>query len=1623
MIPFTFFRGQRKLVLSGPGRDRKSQPVRKTSCRPWLEALEDRVVPSQVPLTVTVDSVGALNNNSHNFHAAVTINGTSQNTPSQSGSSIFVDWPITQQVENTAGKVTVSIALFNGSNQMDLDPHSGDATIDISVDPTTGDYSGDLQFPNSFLQGDGSDGEAGNLSFTISVPNNASTSGDGIPDSWKTNGIPVGPGLPNYTLPGAVVGHHDLYVEADAMTGFAPISLPAITSITDAAGGPITVTTANVNALSTGNHVSIAGVGADTACDGNFTVTRINGTQFSLNNTTGKGNGTVTGSALNLAYSTTSTASGWWLTDIVNADNASPSPNLATGSDLDLVVNSFLNAPVTNSVGPNGVYLHIETDWTGLDGQIPAARWSTLDSSAWPTGFTTIQTNTSSTIAGGFGSPAERASPNATAILKAKASVYRYMIFGQNYGATSTSSGLSDLPGPDFMVTLGTFPITAETQAGTFMHEFGHTLGLAHGGEVAPMVGSLTSGSTKVTLPDTSKLYAGMSVSGLNLPGGNDSIVSVDSSTQITLSAAAASSGQSDLYFQDNINLKPNYQSVMNYDWQIPDSANAAMDASWQLNYSTQAFPTLNEASLTESAGIGGFAGLTEGILPTSTTSIPPTFSQFVLETGAVDWNGNGNTTDTGVSVDINNDGTIGTLVGYNDWPNLVYSFRDGYVYLNGNGGHASSADQDPTVPALTITGPGNQTAVEGASQSFSLGSFTAADAAPYSVDVSWGDSKPDTVFTAAAAGTITAQSHTYGEEGSYTATITVTNNGGQFISTTFGVTVSDPPVVAKGVAVSAVEGAAFSSTTIAQFTDPGGAEPNPSDPSGTINDHYKIVSIDWGDSTPLDTSSGAIAFSGAQGSTTDKFTVTGNHTYGEEGTYTITVVIDHEGVKTTTTATANVSDPAVVGTGTSFTAIACLPLTGVTVATFTDPGGAEPNPSDPSGTINDHYQVKSIDWGDGTPLDTTTGTLSYGGSPGSKTDPFTISGSHSYASEGVYTITVVIAHELATPTTVTSTATVKDNIGLLVLDPSGKGALTVSGNGGVIVNNCGAVVVNSTNAAAAILSGNGGVSAMDIDVTGGTSITGNGKSSGPIDHETPTPDPIALPLPPAPATVFSAVNYSGKTTLTLFPGTYVGGIKDSGQGNIVLMPGIYYLMGGGLQVSGNGSLSGAGVLIVNAPSKPADTISFSGQGNINLSAPLPASLPSAYTAYKGITLFQDPASTLPISITGNGGLTMDGALYAPKATLNISGNGGLTDSTDTTAPVAEVIVDDVNISGNANLTINADAAASNPPSNTPLPGAAQASFTLFTSSANPSVSGQSVTLAVTMTSVPVIAGGPTGSIDFFDQTTHLDLGSVTLVGGSATLTTSALMTLGDQMITATYFSASPNFAPPAAPAALTQHVQSEAIESGVLFVGGNPNSNNIQVSLNTGQVTVNLHDGSANFQTPLAGLTALVVYGQGNGEHIQVNNNLLLPAFLFAGNGTNVQIQGGGGPTVEVGGSGGGGHLQGGSGRNILIAGSGGGQLQGGNGGSILIGGSTDYDRNLTALEAALAEWSSADSYAIRTTSAALAIFNAATVHSDGLADQLQGGGGNAALDWFFASTLDQVTGKNPFDTVVAIT
>jgi hypothetical protein len=176
----------------------------------------------------------------------------------------------------------------------------------------------------------------------------------------------------------------------------------------------------------------------------------------------------------------------------------------------------------------------------------------------------------------------------------------------------------------------------------------------------------------------------------------------------------------------------------------------------------------------------------------------------------------------------------------------------------------------------------------------------------------------------------------------------------------------------ATGTSLSGTEGSPLSGT-VATYTDP-----NPSDVATQFS-----ATIDWGDGS---TSSGSI--SGSSGS----FTVTGDHTYSEEGTsipvkVTITDADDPNDTATAN-STADIADAALSASGLSFNST--NPVNAV-VATFTD--------ADPAGTTTDYNA--SIDWGDAsTP---SSGTI------GSAGGEFTVTGTHTYSALGPYTLSIHI--------------------------------------------------------------------------------------------------------------------------------------------------------------------------------------------------------------------------------------------------------------------------------------------------------------------------------------------------------------------------------------------------------------------------------------------------------------------------------------------------------------------------------------------------------------------------------------------------------------------------------------
>ena len=201
------------------------------------------------------------------------------------------------------------------------------------------------------------------------------------------------------------------------------------------------------------------------------------------------------------------------------------------------------------------------------------------------------------------------------------------------------NTGYSEVPGYNFVVTPGQFydndhpgcfgdfqtgavlpcwPLPDYEWATLFMHELGHNLGLFHGGYGTP----------------------------------------------------CTSSG----FCTDN--YKPNYVSVMNYAYSSQDpivttSTTTGTGYWYRVDYSDETLPPLDEHNLDETAGIG------PTLHPTAYIYWCCQFQGFALAGGPLDWNTNGTATDTGVSADLNNDGFLSTLKGFDDWAEVHQYLAD----------------------------------------------------------------------------------------------------------------------------------------------------------------------------------------------------------------------------------------------------------------------------------------------------------------------------------------------------------------------------------------------------------------------------------------------------------------------------------------------------------------------------------------------------------------------------------------------------------------------------------------------------------------------------------------------------------------------------------------------------------------------------------------------------------------------------------------------------------------------------------------------------------------------------------------------------------------------------------
>ncbi|MCI0377030.1 MAG: pilus assembly protein TadG-related protein [Gemmataceae bacterium] len=265
---------------------------------------------------------------------------------------------------------------------------------------------------------------------------------------------------------------------------------------------------------------------------------------------------------------------------------------------------------------------------------------------------------------------------------------------------------------------------------------------------------------------------------------------------------------------------------------------------------------------------------------------------------------------------------------------------------------------------------------------------------------------------------------------------------------------------------------------------------------------------------------------------------------------------------------------------------------------------------------------------------------------------------------------------------------------GIIVLDQTAEGALNVAGGGVVKIDT--AVIVNSSHATTAALgqgSSGGQISAADFFVYGGITEQGGEQFIG--NKHTgipPTPDPLAylpavdpatLYLPPAPT---KTKNADGTFTVRYKAGIYTNGLSLSGNSDttFVLEPGIYYMDGGGFNVSGSSNLSANGVMIYNAPKKDTDVVYIAGQGKIVMTPPTTG-------VYTGISIFQDRNSTAPITIKGNGNAFITGAIYGASAPAFVEGNGDAAAGANNQILGSQYVTGTLRVAGNGGFRITAN--------------------------------------------------------------------------------------------------------------------------------------------------------------------------------------------------------------------------------------------------------------------------------------------------------------------------------------------
>lgn len=116
----------------------------------------------------------------------------------------------------------------------------------------------------------------------------------------------------------------------------------------------------------------------------------------------------------------------------------------------------------------------------------------------------------------------------------------------------------------------------------------------------------------------------------------------------------------------------------------------------------------------------------------------------------------------------------------------------------------------------------------------------------------------------------------------------------------------------------------------------------------------------------------------------------------------------------------------------------------------------------------------------------------------------------------------------------------------------------------------------------------------------------------------------------------------------------------------------MYYINGGGINLTGSSGITGNGVFIYNTGS---GAINLSGTGTISLN-------PMTSGTYQGITVFQDRSSTVGATMSGGSNINNTGTFYFPDAKLTLSGTSGAS------SVGAQIIAKDLTFSGSSGIQV-----------------------------------------------------------------------------------------------------------------------------------------------------------------------------------------------------------------------------------------------------------------------------------------------------------------------------------------------